>query len=86
MHDISKVHWQVARYIMRYILGIMDFGLKFEKSNVIDHSVFGYVDLDYVGDLDKYRSTACYVFTMVGESNEFAMHFVVDGSSIHYRC
>ena len=27
----------------------------------------GFMDLDYIGDLDKCRSTTGYVFTLVGE-------------------
>ena len=29
-----------------------------------DHSIRGYVDADYVGDLDERRSTTGYVFTL----------------------
>ena len=31
-----------------------------------DPSIVGYVDFDYVGDLDDKRSTIGYVFTFVG--------------------
>ena len=66
MHDPSKVHWQVIRRILWYILGTVDVGLKFEKSNRVDRFVFGYVDSDYACDLDKRRSTIAYGFTMAG--------------------
>ena len=39
MHDPGKVHWQAARWILWYILGTVDVGLKFEKSNKIDYFV-----------------------------------------------
>ena len=64
MHDPGKVHWQAARWILWYILRTVTVGLKFEKSNRINCFVFGYVDSDYAGDLDKRRSTTGYVFTM----------------------
>ena len=44
----------------------MDVGLKFKKSNRVNRFVFGYVDSDYVGDLDKCRSTMRYIFTIAG--------------------
>ncbi|XP_035539980.1 secreted RxLR effector protein 161-like [Juglans regia] len=50
--------------ILRYILGTIDLGLKFEKSE--DSLVTGYVDSDYAGDLDKRRLTIGYVFAMAG--------------------
>lgn len=66
MHDPGKTHWQAAKWILRYILGTTDHGLKFERSDVSDSLVVGYVDSDYAGDLDKRRSTTGYVFTMAG--------------------
>ncbi|KAH7852964.1 hypothetical protein Vadar_031538 [Vaccinium darrowii] len=66
MHDPGKVHWQAAKWILRYILGTVNLGLKFEKRISVDHLVAGFVDSDYAGDLDKRRSTTGYVFTMAG--------------------
>ena len=66
MYDPSKVYRQEPRWIMLYILRTVDIGLKFEKSDIIDHFVFGYVDSDYAVDLDKCSSTRCYIFTMIG--------------------
>lgn len=62
MHNPGKTHWHAAKWILRYIQGTVDLGLKFEKSE--DSLVTGYVDSDYAGDLDKQRSTTGYVFTM----------------------
>ena len=64
MHNPGKTHWHAAKWILRYILGTVDLGLKFEKNE--DSLVTGYVDSDYAGDLDKRRSTTGYVFTMAG--------------------
>ena len=41
----------------------MDVGLIFEQDENVGQCV-GYCDLDYVGDLDKRRSTIEYVFTL----------------------
>ena len=66
MHDPGKMHWQAVKWILRYIHGTVDFGLKFEKDSRARQHVFGYVDSDYAGDLDKRRSTTGYVFTLAG--------------------
>ena len=40
MHDSGKGHWQVAKWILRYILGTIDLGLKFKRDdNVGSHLV-----------------------------------------------
>jgi hypothetical protein len=67
MHAPGKGHWQAAKWILRYILGTVDVGLKFERVNSgLDQILVGYVDSDYAGDLDKRRSTTGYVFTLAG--------------------
>ena len=64
MHDPRKGHWQAAKWIMRYILGAVDLGLKFERNDNVGSHLVGYVDSDFVGDLDKRRSTKGYMFTL----------------------
>ena len=66
MHNPGKGHWQAVKWILRYIQGTVDVGLKFERDRTIDKHIVGYVDSDYAGDLDKRRSTTGYVFTMAG--------------------
>ena len=40
MNDQGKGHWQAAKWILRYILGIVDLGLKFKRDdNVGSHLV-----------------------------------------------
>ena len=64
MHDPGKGHWQAVKWILQYILGTVDAGLVFQQDNSIGQHVVGYVDFDYVGDLDKRRSTTGYVVTL----------------------
>ena len=66
MHNPGKGHWQAVKWILRYIQGTVDVGLKFERDQTVDKHIVGYVDSDYAGDLDKRRSTTGYVFTMAG--------------------
>uniref|UniRef100_A0A5B7BYT4 Reverse transcriptase Ty1/copia-type domain-containing protein n=1 Tax=Davidia involucrata TaxID=16924 RepID=A0A5B7BYT4_DAVIN len=66
MHNPGKGHWQAVKWILRYIQGTVDVGLKFQKDDSTGQHVIGYVDSDYAGDLDKRRSTTGYVFTLAG--------------------
>ncbi|KAH9771353.1 Integrase catalytic domain-containing protein [Citrus sinensis] len=66
MHNPGKGHWQTVKWILRYIQKTMDVGLLFERDDTLGQGVIGYVDYDYVGDLDKRRSTTGYVFTFAG--------------------
>ena len=63
MHDPAKSHWQATKWILRYILGTVDLGLKFERDDSVERHLVGYVDSNYAGDLDKHRSTTGYAFT-----------------------
>jgi len=64
MHDPSRGHWEVVRWILRYIKSTVDVGLIFEKDVRGKHECTCYVESDYVRDLDKCRSTTGYVFTL----------------------
>lgn len=63
MADPGKEHWNVVKRILRYIKGTSDVALCFGG---LEFGVRGYVDSDYAGDLDKRKSTTCYVFTIAG--------------------
>jgi len=64
MHDSDRVHWEAVRWILRYIKCTIDVGLVFENDAAGKQECACYVDSDYVGDLDKRRSTTGYVFTL----------------------
>ena len=63
MHNPGKEHWQSVKWILRYIQKTLDVGLIFKKDDMVGQHVVGYCDSDYVGNLDKRRSTTGYVFT-----------------------
>ncbi|KAH9734072.1 Integrase catalytic domain-containing protein [Citrus sinensis] len=52
-----------VKRILRYIRGTSDVALCYGGS---EFTVRGYVDSDFVGDLDKRKSTTGYVFTLAG--------------------
>jgi hypothetical protein len=65
MHNPGKMHWDAAKWILRYLHGTRNIGICFEGNNEeIDKFSIGYVDSDFASDLDKRRSTTGYVFTM----------------------
>nr|GEW05890.1 Gag-Pol polyprotein [Tanacetum cinerariifolium] len=55
MVEPSRKHWEAVKRILRYIKGTSDVALCFEESDLI---VKGYVDSDYVGDIDGSKSAA----------------------------
>jgi hypothetical protein len=65
MANPGKQHWDVVKWIFKYLKGTIDYDITFVKQKS-DLSVVGYVDADYAGDLDDRRSTTGYVFTLVG--------------------
>jgi len=63
MENLGEEHWQAVQWVLRDLRGTSDHCIIFNGS---EGSVYRYVDVDYVGDLDKRRSTTCYVFTLAG--------------------
>ncbi|KAL2498871.1 cysteine-rich RLK (RECEPTOR-like protein kinase) 8 [Abeliophyllum distichum] len=63
MANPGETHWITMKWILRYLKGSGHLSLKFSKS---DEEVIlkGYTDSDFVGDLDKRRSTSSYGFTL----------------------
>ena len=60
----GKRHWNVVKWILRWLQGAKNKGLMYYKS---ERSIIcGYVDSDYAGDLEKRRSITGYVFTLSG--------------------
>ncbi|KAH9699088.1 Integrase catalytic domain-containing protein [Citrus sinensis] len=64
MHNPGKNQWLAVKWILRYLYGTVDVGLLFK--NDCGQQCVGYCDSDFVGDLDKRRSTTGYVFTLGG--------------------
>ena len=56
-------HWNVVKWILRYLRGTSSKCLHFGGSTT---DFQGYVDLDFVGDIDTKQSTIGYVLTIGG--------------------
>ena len=63
MYNPGKKHWDAVKSIMRYLNGTRDVRICFGSK---EPGVEGYTDADYVGDMDKRRSTSGYVFIFIG--------------------
>ncbi|KAL0345495.1 UNVERIFIED_CONTAM: Retrovirus-related Pol polyprotein from transposon TNT 1-94 [Sesamum radiatum] len=65
MSNVGLPHWEALKWLLRYLNGSMDIGIKFSKlsDNV---KLVGYVDSNYANDRDSRRSTTSYVFTLCG--------------------
>jgi len=59
---LKKSHWEVVKWVLRYIKSTIDVGLVFEKDSIGKQECIGYVDSNYAGDLDKRWFTMGYVF------------------------
>jgi len=64
MHNPGKDHWEVVKWILRYVNGSIDRELVFDRNKATTLDVIGFVDFDYADDLYKMRSFSGYIFTM----------------------
>ena len=63
MENPGKEHWAAVKWVLGYLIGAINYCITFDSSS---DEVYDYVDLDFASDLDKRRSTAGCVFTLVG--------------------
>jgi hypothetical protein len=63
MENPGKDHWATVKWVLWYLRGTSDYCITYNNGHDL---VFGYVDSDFAGDLDKRRSTSGYVFTLAG--------------------
>jgi hypothetical protein len=60
MAKILEIHWNVAKGVLRYLKGTIDYGIKYTDS--FDVEMTGYSDSDWASNLDDRRSTTGYAF------------------------
>lgn len=64
MHNLGKDHWEAVKWILHYVNGTVKMRLVFDRNKAATYGVTGFVDSDYVGDLDRRKSIYGYIFTM----------------------
>ncbi|XP_058723111.1 uncharacterized mitochondrial protein AtMg00810-like [Vicia villosa] len=62
MSKPSHLHLGVAKRVLRYVMGTMEHGIRFEKNFKLQAK--GYCDSDWVGSDDNMKSTSGYVFNL----------------------
>ncbi|KAG8488558.1 hypothetical protein CXB51_016286 [Gossypium anomalum] len=65
MHCCDVVHFKAAKRILRYVKGILNYGVNFEK--VKELKLIRYSDSDWAGSIDDMKSTSRYFFTLGSE-------------------
>jgi hypothetical protein len=68
MNNTGKEHWEVEKWILRYLKGTATHALCFGGSDIV---LQGYVDSDMTGDKDRRRSTMGYVFIVGGTARSW---------------
>lgn len=66
MSCAGKTHWKSVKWILRYLKGTTNHGLKFEKGFTGEQAFIGYVDSDFAANQDNRKSLTGYVFTLFG--------------------
>jgi hypothetical protein len=54
-------HWITAKHILRYLRGMLNYGLRYVSNN--DVQLHGFIDLDWVGSADDRKSTSGICFS-----------------------
>ena len=62
MESPKDSHWKMAKQILRYVAGTLNFSLWYTKSD--SNQLSGYTDSDFTGSLDDRKSTSGYVFQL----------------------
>ena len=60
--DSRHVHLIAAKHVLRYLKGIVDYGLKYDANQNIN--LYGYVDLEWVGSTTDKKSTSGSFFSL----------------------
>ena len=67
MSNPGRAHWDAIKRVFRYLRGTSEYSICFHGTrNKHSLDIRGYVDSDWVGDVDRRRSTSAYVFTLFG--------------------
>jgi len=62
MVEPKSVHWAAARHILRYVHGIVEYGLRYTRGD--DIRLCGFKDADWVGSSVERKCTSGYCFNV----------------------
>jgi hypothetical protein len=68
MSKLGKEHWTAVKRVFRYLRETTSYGLCYQGRLGLDRvlDIHGFVDVGWVGDMDRRRSTSGYVFNLFG--------------------
>jgi len=68
MSKLGKEHWTIVKRVFMYLHGTASYGLCYQGRSGLDKvmDIHVFVDANWVGDLDRRRSTSGYVFNLFG--------------------
>ena len=66
MSKPGKEHWTIVKQVFRYLCGTSDYGLCYQGRSRMDRvlDILGFVDADWVRDLEQRISTSGYLFNL----------------------
>ena len=62
MEAPNSAHWQAGKRILRYIVGTINYGIRYTSS--LNFELIRYTDSDFAGSVDDRKSTSGYVFSL----------------------
>ena len=62
MEAPNSAHWQAGKRILRYIVGTINYGIRYTSSQNVE--LIEYTDSDFAGSVDDRKSTSGYVFSL----------------------
>ena len=81
MTNPTENHWLAAKRILRYLKGIVEFGIYYKKGE--NTGIVGYTDSDFAGDIDDRKSTSGFVFFLGSGPVSWSSKKTTSGNFIH---
>ena len=63
---LSHLHLRAAKRVLSYVMGTMEYGIRFEKK--LELKLKGYCDSDQAKNIDDMKSTSGYVFSLSSDA------------------
>ena len=65
---LGKDYWTTMKWVFRYLCGMSDYGLCYQRGPGLDIvlDIHGFLDADWARDMDKRRSKSEYVVNIFG--------------------
>ena len=78
----GKQHWEVVKWILRYLRGSSYTCLYFTGASL---KLQGYVDANFASDIDSKKSTIGFIFTLGGTAISWASNLQKNCYFVYYR-